>query len=464
MRIYPINQLPDTLVIGKQTEQGVNEIRFDCAPWLALWPDINISVWPTPPGGSAAYPAAAHMEGDLLVWVVSAADTSTAGRGYVEIVGTADGKKKLSATVVTRVLSTHTGTTAEPPEAAQPWVDVVLDAAKRAEDAAARAEEAGGDAGGESTSGGAGSVVQYDKEQSLTDAQKAQARENIGAISKGDFIHMSPRTPPPGIRYRSYTIVDDLTVFSVDLKDELWTQDDYKFAPAIKITSAGDEISDAAGGQASSVVVSLSPKLEDGSIAPNPSGGRFAPWTEAALNVNGVETTAIVAGSPYAGTVDFVTGKTEAAGVRIYQAADLFELNTTTAPGTSSQGVKYIRVQLKADVQSLDFANLLVACNRYEMAAYPYPDKSIRVGSNMPYIYDNDIDIDNPLAILDGLEFMLSDGNAETFSGTGQAIVLNQGNNAITSVSGDVMVTYGIDTKTYIDRKFAELSAAMLGG
>jgi hypothetical protein len=42
--------------------------------------------------------------------------------------------------------------------------------------------------------------------------------------------------------------------------------------------------------------------------------------------------------------------------------------------------------------------------------------------------------------------------------------VLEQGANTITADSGAVTVEYGVDTKTYIDQKFAALSAALLGG
>lgn len=147
MRIYPINDLPSCLYLGKQTETGVREVRLDCAPWLALWPDLSVSVWVTPPGGADAYPVVTHMEGDVLVWPVMDSDTAVAGNGYVEIMGVTEGKKKLSATVSTYIAGTTTGTTAEPPEPAQPWVDQVLDAAHRAEDAAERAESAGGEGG-----------------------------------------------------------------------------------------------------------------------------------------------------------------------------------------------------------------------------------------------------------------------------------------------------------------------------
>lgn len=152
MKIYPVNQLPNPIVVGKQTEYGVTDIYIDCAPWLTKWPDLTISVWVTPPGGTAAYPASAHMEDNVLVWTVSAGDTAQAGAGSVEIMGIAEGKKKLSAIAPTIVLGTSIDTAAEPPEAARPWVDEVLAARDEAEKAAERAEEiaealAGGEGG-----------------------------------------------------------------------------------------------------------------------------------------------------------------------------------------------------------------------------------------------------------------------------------------------------------------------------
>lgn len=169
---YKIDSLPGTLVLGKQTEHGVASIRIDCSPWLAIWSDMVVSAWVTPPGGAAAYPADTHMESDVLVWDVGASDTATAGSGYVEVMGVADGKKKLSATAVTLVMSTTTDTATEPPEAAQPWVEAVIsarvaaeDAAKRAEDAADRADKAAERAESAGSGGGAaGEVVLTDGE------------------------------------------------------------------------------------------------------------------------------------------------------------------------------------------------------------------------------------------------------------------------------------------------------------
>lgn len=87
------------------------------------------------------------MEGHVLIWEVTNADTAIAGSGTVELMGLADGKKKLSAITKTYIRATTTGATTEPPDSARPWVDQVLEAAERAEAAAERAESAGGSGG-----------------------------------------------------------------------------------------------------------------------------------------------------------------------------------------------------------------------------------------------------------------------------------------------------------------------------
>ena len=152
---YEVGSLPEEIVIGRQTETGVMAIRIDCTGWLTFWPGLALSIWATPPGGSAAYPAKTHMEGNVLIWDVNNSDTAVSGVGTMEIVGIASGKKKLSAIAKTRVERTTTIGTTTPPEAAKAWVDDVMQAAgdakasknqaasyaKSAEESAKKAEE-----------------------------------------------------------------------------------------------------------------------------------------------------------------------------------------------------------------------------------------------------------------------------------------------------------------------------------
>lgn len=142
MIIYSINNLPKALTIGKQTETGVTQIGFDCAEWLSNWSNLALSAMVTPPGGEAAYPANTEMDGSVLVWTVNRADTVTSGRGTVEILGIADGLRKLSATIDITILRTTTSTTTEPPEAVKTWFDTVMEGVTGAEGSATRAEAA----------------------------------------------------------------------------------------------------------------------------------------------------------------------------------------------------------------------------------------------------------------------------------------------------------------------------------
>lgn len=233
----------------------------------------------------------------------------------------------------------------------------------------------------------------------------------------------------------------------------------YAPAPIVTVSNDGAAITDAMGGKAKSVVATLNPKLDNGTLAPNPDGGRFAVWAETKLHVNGAEQTAVIHTAPYIGSFDWVSGKVDSQNAHVLTTEGFTLVGD---PATNSAGVKYIRVSAPEGFPDL---TKLIACNRYTIRnTSPYVDKSIRANSNNPYIYDNDLDFDNPLAILEGLEFLLPLDGVETHFDEGQDVVLQKGANTITADSGAVTVEYGVDTKTYIDQKFAALSAALLGG
>lgn len=139
-KFYPVNQLPDVLVLGAQTEHGVTELCFDCSVWLDIWPELELSIWVTTPVGDQ-YPAGTRMDGKILVWPVSAADTASVGKGRMEIMGVSEGKKKLSAIADTLITATSTDTSPNPPPAHEPWVEKVALDALDAKNAAGEAEE-----------------------------------------------------------------------------------------------------------------------------------------------------------------------------------------------------------------------------------------------------------------------------------------------------------------------------------
>lgn len=99
---YCADRMPAMIFIGMETESGVTEIRFDVSSWLGRWPGMAISLLAATPGGSV-YPPLAALEGSELVWRVTDADTSVPGSGRIELVGTLDGIRKISASAATQI-------------------------------------------------------------------------------------------------------------------------------------------------------------------------------------------------------------------------------------------------------------------------------------------------------------------------------------------------------------------------
>lgn len=131
--IHNIRHMPHVIPIGIQTEMGVEAIGFDVKPWLDEYDGLTITVWPTRPGEGAAYPAAdVKLVGTVLYWTPNATDTAISGVGRVEILGIADGKRKLSGYCDTLVKGTSLDATQETPEPIKPWVDQVVMAGAQA--------------------------------------------------------------------------------------------------------------------------------------------------------------------------------------------------------------------------------------------------------------------------------------------------------------------------------------------
>ena len=125
---YSIDRMPERISIGRETETGVTDVMIDCGAWVMKWPGMALHAIHTPEGG-APYILQTETDGGVLVWHVTDADTATPGTGRMEIVGETDGQRKVSAMVKVSVAARMGGAVGHPPEAAQPWVDRVVEAA-----------------------------------------------------------------------------------------------------------------------------------------------------------------------------------------------------------------------------------------------------------------------------------------------------------------------------------------------
>lgn len=153
--IYNVNKLDKLVVeLGRRGENLATTIEIDVSAWLALWPTASINVIVVRPDDGEAYVAKTSVMDGILSWPVTSVDTAKVGYGTFEVRAIADEVVKKSVTATTRVcpcISCDIGQ--DPPEEGSDWVNDVLGAAKRAEEAAERAEDIA-----EALAGGGGDV------------------------------------------------------------------------------------------------------------------------------------------------------------------------------------------------------------------------------------------------------------------------------------------------------------------
>lgn len=218
-----------------------------------------------------------------------------------------------------------------------------------------------------------------------------------------------------------------------------------KVAPAIIAESGGDEIVNAGGGRAISVLAEINPRTENGDFAPSYNGGAFI-GGEMVLTVNERKYRSELPSGVYAGSFDWATGEV----ISTARVVDVSNYSLKDS-GTNSSGLNYVAIQN-------DGFSSMIVCNRYvRNDSAPYADKSIRVTGVSVYVYDSAIDLDNPAAILEGLEFLLPLAEAVTLQAEAKDVELSSGNNTVTADTGSVTVKYAVDTKTYIDEQDGKL-------
>lgn len=135
MRIVEITA-GEPILLGREGEHLATQVRFGIAAWLQLYGEGRAELLCQRQEDPDPYPVAVRREGSSIVWDVTSADTTQPGRyGKAELrwyVGETLVKSAISQTVVADALGEPTET---PPEPYQSWVDQVLDAAGRAEEA-----------------------------------------------------------------------------------------------------------------------------------------------------------------------------------------------------------------------------------------------------------------------------------------------------------------------------------------
>lgn len=141
--IDKLHVLGEDIYIGYSPEHDVKEYRFDLREYLSEWPDTVPQMLATRPFEKDTYIVKTKLVDHVIVWRPTSYDTEKTGVGRMWVAFFGKDGKKLGLTPVT---TTHIlpgppnidGDT--PPEMRPTWVQDVLDAAQRTQDAAVSPE------------------------------------------------------------------------------------------------------------------------------------------------------------------------------------------------------------------------------------------------------------------------------------------------------------------------------------
>lgn len=125
------------LNIGRKGENRARQVQFDLSHWLRDYGEGKVELIFQRPGDTAPYPVAVEREGGAVLWSVTSTDTACPGRtGKAELrcyVGQTLVKSEKFLVAVSDALG-EPGNIPDPP--GQSWLEQVLEAARRVEQAA----------------------------------------------------------------------------------------------------------------------------------------------------------------------------------------------------------------------------------------------------------------------------------------------------------------------------------------
>lgn len=126
--------------LGRQGENLARTVEIDVTSILEKWPDAEITLLVKRKGDTDPYPAETTVEDGILRWPITMVDTANAGEGKIEIHAVSGEIIAKSVIATIRVSACLAGTeSSEIPEAAQGWVDSLL---QKADDMESKLDEA----------------------------------------------------------------------------------------------------------------------------------------------------------------------------------------------------------------------------------------------------------------------------------------------------------------------------------
>ena len=134
--MFEVTSLCGQIYLGKQGENLARLVCFDeLKQWKTIFGEGECELFHQRNGDNAPYPVVLEIEDDKICWKITDVDTAIAGEGKCELHYSVDGVIVKSKIWVTSVLPSLGEGLAEPPEPQKAWVDQVLTAAQKVEDA-----------------------------------------------------------------------------------------------------------------------------------------------------------------------------------------------------------------------------------------------------------------------------------------------------------------------------------------
>lgn len=220
------------ITLGKRGENKARVVVFDIAGWQMTYGEGRVELIHRRNGDKAPYPCVLEVIGSMVRWELTNADTEKAGRGSCELQYLVNDVVVKSESYHTRVIQALGPAGETPPDPAQGWVDLVLQAGgsnngplvakvEALEDRVAAIEAGGGNTGG-GDSGGGDSGGEPDSELS---ARVAELAQQIEKLDKQINPYVNIEVTPKSIgTYEMGTTVNEVTVtWSVNKTPQILT-------------------------------------------------------------------------------------------------------------------------------------------------------------------------------------------------------------------------------------------------
>lgn len=132
----------NTVKLGRQGENGTQEVVIDCSAWLEDLPGCTLMIAAVRPGEKTIYVPTVTVTDGVITWPVLAQDTALAGWGRGEVRATLNEQIKKSAVFRTRIEPSLEGGTTTPTTPPDWAVEIMGDTAAAQEAAEAAAASA----------------------------------------------------------------------------------------------------------------------------------------------------------------------------------------------------------------------------------------------------------------------------------------------------------------------------------